>query len=58
MLFIIKMHLRSSASVAGHNVNRLYKRRLSQLPRERVLTTAIANEEDTQLGGRHGECEM
>jgi len=53
-----QVHLRSSASIAGDNVNRLYKRRLGQLPRERVLTTAIANEEDTQLGGRHGECEM
>jgi hypothetical protein len=49
-----QVHLRSSASIAGHNVNRLYKRRLGQLPRERVLTPAIANEEDAQLGGRHG----
>jgi hypothetical protein len=49
-----QVHLRSSASIAGHNVNRLYKRRLGQLPRERVLTAAIANEEDAQLGGRHG----
>lgn len=49
-----QMHLRSSASIAGDNVNRLYKRRLGQLPGESVLTTAIANEEDTELGGRHG----
>jgi hypothetical protein len=53
-----QVHLRSSASIAGDNVNCLYKRRLGQLPRERVLTAAIANEEDTQLGGRHVECEM
>ena len=49
-----QMYLRSSASIAGDNVNRLYKRRLGQLPGESVLTTAIANEEDTELGGRHG----
>jgi hypothetical protein len=49
-----QMHLRSSASIAGDNVNRLYKRRLGQLPGEGVFTTAIANEEDTELGGRHG----
>ena len=51
---VARAHLRSSASIAGHDVNRLYKRRLGQLPCERVLTAAIANEEDTQLGGRHG----
>ena len=46
-------HLRSSASVAGNDVNRLYKRRLGQFPGESVLAAAIANEEDTQLVVRH-----
>jgi hypothetical protein len=46
-------HLRSSASVAGNDVNRLYKRRLGQFPGESVLAAAIANEEDAQLVVRH-----
>ena len=46
-------HLRSSASVAGNDVNRLYERRLGQFPGEGVLAATIANEEDTQLVVRH-----
>ncbi len=48
-------HLRSSASVAGNNVNRLYERRLGQFPGEGVLAATIANEEDAQLIVRHCE---
>lgn len=46
-------HLRSSASVAGNDVNRLYERRLGQFPSERVLPAAIADEQNAQLVGRH-----
>lgn len=46
-------HLRSSASVAGNDVNRLYERRLGQFPGEGVLAAAIANEKDAQLVVRH-----
>jgi hypothetical protein len=46
-------HLRSSASVAGNDVNRLYERRLGQFPGEGMLAAAIANEEDAQLVVRH-----
>jgi hypothetical protein len=48
-------HLRSSASVAGNDVNRLYERRLGQFPGEGVLAAAIADEEDAQLVVRHCE---
>ena len=47
------VHLRSSASVAGNDVNRLYERRLGQFPGEGVLAATIANEEDAQLVVRH-----
>ena len=40
------VHLRSSASVAGNDVNRLYERRLGQFPGEGVLAATIADEED------------
>ena len=49
------VHLRSSASVAGNDVNRLYERRLGQFPGEGVLAATIANEEDAQLVVRHCE---
>jgi hypothetical protein len=52
---VLRAHLRSSASVAGNDVNRLYKRRLGQFPGECVLAATIANEEDTQLVVRHCE---
>jgi hypothetical protein len=52
---VLRAHLRSSASVAGNDVNRLYERGLSQFPGECVLAAAIANEEDTQLVVRHCE---
>ena len=48
-------HLRSSASVAGNDVNRLYERRLGQFPGKGVLAAAIADEEDAQLVVRHCE---
>ena len=47
------VHLRSSASVTGNDVNRLYERRLGQFPGEGVLAAAIADEKDAQLVGRH-----
>jgi hypothetical protein len=55
---VLWAHLRSSASVAGNDVNRLYKRRLSQFPGEGVLAAAIAHEKDAQLVVRHGESEV
>jgi hypothetical protein len=48
-------HLRSSASIAGNDVNRLYKRRLGQFPSKSVLAATVANEEDAQLVVRHCE---
>lgn len=50
---IVWAHLRSSASVAGNDVNALYNRRLGQFPGEGVLTAAVADEEDTELTGSH-----
>jgi hypothetical protein len=55
---VLWAHLRSSASVAGNDVNRLYKRRLGQFPGEGVLAAAIANEKDAQLVVRHCEREV
>lgn len=55
---VVWVHLRSSASVTGNDVNRLYERRLGQFPGEGVLAAAIADEKDTQLVGRHCENKM